>query len=91
MIYSRRGRPKKGFGEKKDLVTTLRLNSADAMLLSEMANNSGVSVYKFVERLVKDTIEDYRDEREKDYDESYDYPEDIGDDDDEKVQFDYFM
>lgn len=91
MIYSKRGRPPKEYGDKKDLITSVRLKPEDAVTLRTLAHNSGISVYKYVERLVLDRLEEYRDEY--DYDnEPYLSPEDFDEmTDEEKEELGYFM
>jgi hypothetical protein len=89
-MHTKRGRPEKEYSDKKRLVTCVKLVPEDAITLDELARKSGISVYKYVERIIKDRLDEYRDQYDYD-DEPYDYPEDVDEDDDEKVQFEYFM
>lgn len=91
MIRTRRGRPPKDYGDKKRLVTCVKLNKEDAATLEDLARNSGISTYKYVERLIQDRLEEYRDEYDRDY-EPYISPEDFDAmTDEEKEELGYFM
>lgn len=56
-----RGRPKKSDKDLKKPVALVRLSTEDRITLETLANLSHVSVYKYIERLIMDRLEEYRD------------------------------
>lgn len=73
MPLGRRGRPRTD--DPKLPVTVIRLNERDRAVLETLAHNSGVSVYKYVYRIIHDRIDEYRDSILSKYESDYDYEE----------------
>ena len=62
------------YHEKKRLVTCVRLAPEDAIDLIVLSRKNGITPYKFVEKLILDRIQDYRDNLNTEYDD-YSYEE----------------
>lgn len=82
MIEIRRGRPPKDYSDRKELVTSVRLNIDDASTLRIIANRNGCSVYKYVESVLKDKIEEFHTLYDGDAEDYSTYPPDVDEDND---------
>ena len=58
MIARRRGRP--STSRHRDIVATIRLNQDEKDILEELASNANLSVYAYVNRIIRDRINDYK-------------------------------
>lgn len=58
-MYNKRGRPK--VNDTKRPVGVVRLNMEDEATLRCLARNSNVSLYTYINRIVRDRIDEYRD------------------------------